>query len=98
MVWSWASKHSIPHRPGTTRYQSSHAATDWIYLTKQEWVFPRTFREPQDFIDAVVGADTKASAALGMGTDIRFDGTGIVGGALLVDSRLVHAVAFPASP
>jgi hypothetical protein len=65
-------------------------------LDETEWVFPRTFREPQDFIDAVIGADTKASAALGMGTDIRFDGSGIVGGALLVDSTLVHVVAFPA--
>ena len=34
--------------------------------------------------------------ALGLGADLRLHGTGVVGGALVVDDAVVHLVAFPA--
>jgi len=53
-------------------------------------------RTPSQFIDALASLQVNGSPALGLGTDIRFGSADIVGAALVVHDRLVHAVAFPA--
>jgi len=50
--------------------------------------------DPREFIDAVASAAVKTSPAIGLGTDIRFEGRGFAGAALVLDGTVVHALAF----
>lgn len=46
------------------------------------------------FLDRLAAADERQYPAVGLGTDIRLAGPGVVGGALVVDGDCVHMVAF----
>ncbi len=46
------------------------------------------------FLERVAGARMASFPAIGLGTDIRLTGPGLVGGGLVVDERLVHLAAF----
>jgi len=46
------------------------------------------------FISGLAAADVKSYPAVGLGTDIRLTGPGVIGGALAVDEHLVHMAAF----
>jgi len=47
------------------------------------------------FIEAVTESSGETYAALGLGTDVRFESGALRGAALVVDERVVHLVAFP---
>lgn len=51
--------------------------------------------EPQGFLQAVGEAPLDAFPAIGLGSDVRVGGNAVVGGALVVDDRVVHILAFP---
>jgi hypothetical protein len=53
--------------------------------------------DPGRFLQALGAAATETFAAIGVGTDVRLGGGGVVGGALVVADRLVHLLAFPAT-
>jgi len=46
------------------------------------------------FLGELAGSRTDRFPAVGMGLDLRFEGAGVVGGALVAGDRLVHLVAF----
>lgn len=50
--------------------------------------------EPQVLLAAAAGAATTTFKALGQGEDLRLEGPGLTGGALLKDGRVVHLCAF----
>lgn len=50
--------------------------------------------EVSAFIDALTGIEADRYPAIGEGEDLRFDQLGLTGGALQVEDRLVHLVAF----
>jgi hypothetical protein len=50
--------------------------------------------DPRSFVTTVAAAAAGEFKSLGLGTDIRFDGDGIAGGALVADDRVVHLTAF----
>ena len=54
-------------------------------------------RGAREFIDALASLSVRESPAVGLGTDIRFEGQDIAGAALVLDGRVLHAVAFPVS-
>ncbi len=47
------------------------------------------------FLDKIKSADAIAFPAIGLGKDLRLEGSGITGGALVVEDRCVHLCAFP---
>ena len=49
------------------------------------------------FLEAVTDSSADAYAALGLGTDVRFESRALRGAALVVDDRVVHLLAFPAA-
>lgn len=49
---------------------------------------------PQQFLQIVRSLTVLESPALGLGTDVRFEGHGIAGAALVVDGAPIHTVAF----
>jgi hypothetical protein len=49
----------------------------------------------KSFLDQVAAISTTAHLAIGLGTDHRFDGSSISGGALVVDDEVLHVAAFP---
>jgi hypothetical protein len=54
--------------------------------------------EPPDlpgFLHAIAAATAQEFAAIGSGFDVRFDGPGVNGGALVADGTVIHLVAFP---
>jgi len=52
---------------------------------------------PEVFLAALKQASRQRFPAIGVGDDVRIDGDSIVGGGLVVDGKVVHLVAFPAS-
>jgi len=52
---------------------------------------------PEVFLAALKQASRERFPAIGVGEDVRIDGDSIVGGGLVVDGKVVHLVAFPAS-
>jgi len=53
--------------------------------------------QPKRFLKAVQAAPRQQLKAIGLGEDVRINGKKIVGGALAVDGKLIHLVAFPAA-
>ncbi len=53
--------------------------------------------QPKRFLKAVQAAPREEFKAIGLGDDVRINGRKIVGGALAVDGKLVHLVAFPSA-
>ena len=53
--------------------------------------------QPKKFLKAVQAAPREQFKAIGLGEDVRINGEKILGGALAVDGKLVHLVAFPAA-
>jgi len=53
--------------------------------------------QPRTFLRAVQAAPVARFKAIGLGEDVRIDDKKTIGGALAVDGRLVHLVAFPAA-
>ena len=53
--------------------------------------------QPKKFLKAVQTAPLERFKAIGLGEDVRINGKKIVGGALAVEGKLVHLVAFPAA-
>jgi len=53
--------------------------------------------QPEVFLSALKQAARERFPAIGVGEDVRIDGVAIVGGGLVVDGKVVHLVAFPAS-
>jgi len=51
--------------------------------------------EPALFVDAIANAPLEMFPAIGLGSDVRIGGDAVVGGALVVDDRVVHILAFP---
>jgi hypothetical protein len=51
--------------------------------------------EPHSFLQAVGEAPLDVFPAIGLGSDVRVGGEAVVGGALVVDDRVVHILAFP---
>jgi hypothetical protein len=51
--------------------------------------------EPALFLDAIANAPLETFPAIGLGSDVRIGGDAVVGGALVVDDRVVHILAFP---
>jgi hypothetical protein len=51
-------------------------------------------KKARAFLDRLAAADERQYPAVGLGTDIRLTGRGVVGGALLVDDDCVHLAAF----
>jgi hypothetical protein len=51
--------------------------------------------EPHSFLQAVGEARLDVFPAIGLGSDVRVGGEAVVGGALVVDDRVVHILAFP---
>ena len=47
-----------------------------------------------EWVNELVAADTRTFAAIGEGVDLRLDAPGLVGGALVVNARIVHLAAF----
>lgn len=54
--------------------------------------------EVRRFLDSIRSADAERFPALGEGEDIRLSGTGVAGGALALDGRLVHLAGFCVDP
>jgi hypothetical protein len=50
--------------------------------------------DPGGFLDRLASTGGQEFAAIGLGRDLRFEGSGIAGAALLLDDRVVHLVAF----
>lgn len=53
--------------------------------------------QPMTFLKAVEAAPREAFKAVGLGEDVRIGGETIAGGALTVDGKVIHLVAFPAA-
>jgi len=53
--------------------------------------------QPEVFLSALKQASRDRFPAIGVGEDVRIAGDSIVGGGLVVDGKVVHLVAFPAS-
>jgi ARG/rhodanese/phosphatase superfamily protein len=51
--------------------------------------------EPALFLDALGNAPLETFPAVGLGSDVRLGGDGVIGGALVVDDNVVHLLAFP---
>ena len=51
--------------------------------------------QPAHFLSAVKTAAQERFPAIGLGEDVRISGNTIVGGALTVDGKVIHLVAFP---
>ena len=51
--------------------------------------------EPQRFLQAIGEAPVETFPAIALGSDVRICGDAVVGGALVVDDRVVHILAFP---
>jgi hypothetical protein len=49
------------------------------------------------FLTAVRQATRERFKAIGLGEDVRISGDNVVGGALTVDGKVVHLVAFPSA-
>jgi hypothetical protein len=58
---------------------------------------PDVTPQPEVFLSALKQASRDRFPAIGVGEDVRIDGDSIVGGGLVVDGKVVHLVAFPAS-
>jgi len=52
---------------------------------------------PEAFLSALKQAARERFPAIGAGEDVRISGDSVVGGGLVVDGKVVHLVAFPAS-
>lgn len=53
--------------------------------------------QPERFLTAVKKARAERFKAIGLGEDLRISGDKVVGGALMVDGKVVHLVAFPSA-
>ena len=53
--------------------------------------------QPKKFLKAVQTAPLERFKAIGLGEDVRISGKKVAGGALAVDGKLIHLVAFPAA-
>ena len=53
-----------------------------------------TRKAAKAFLSGLAAADVRSYPAVGLGTDIRLTGPGVIGGALAVDEHLVHMAAF----
>jgi len=53
--------------------------------------------QPKKFLKAVQAAPLERFKAIGLGEDVRINGKEVAGGALAVDGKLIHLVAFPAA-
>lgn len=54
----------------------------------------RARRDPARFLASVAKAQAKTFPAIGLGADVRLQGPRLTGAALVVDERVVHALAF----
>jgi len=59
---------------------------------------PDATPQPAVFLSALKQATRERFPAIGVGEDVRIAGEAIVGGGLVVAGKVVHLVAFPASP
>ena len=55
---------------------------------------PKAKKKARAFLERLCAADERRYPAVGLGTDIRLTGPGVVGGALLVEDDCVHLAAF----
>ena len=56
--------------------------------------FRRAREAFQEFLDTLSQCSIRSFSALGLGEDIRIDGSRVVGGGLVVDDRIVHLGVF----
>jgi hypothetical protein len=59
---------------------------------------PQEPQPPEDFLAAVTAAKGETYPAVGLGEDVRLEGTEVVGAALVADGRVVHRSAFRSNP
>ena len=50
------------------------------------------------FVERLMSSQASAFPAVGEGTDVRFEGAGALGAALVASDRAIHVSAFPAGP
>lgn len=65
--------------------------------TSGERAAPQQPQPPEDFLAAVTAAKAETYPAVGLGEDVRLEGTNVVGAALVADGRVVHLSAFRSS-
>ena len=53
--------------------------------------------KPGEFLTFLERCEQKTYPSVGLGTDVRFDGPGIIGSALMVDGKVLHMAVFSAS-
>ena len=58
---------------------------------------PQQPQPPEDFLAAVTAAKAESYPAVGLGEDVRLEGTNVDGAALVADGRIVHLSAFRSS-
>ena len=64
----------------------------------EPWSTPPALEQAREFLSKVADGEVWQYDAVGLGHDIRIDAPGIVAGGLLVDSSLLHLVAFAELP
>ena len=69
-------------------------ALDAIDPSRLNDAAPRRFPGPRDFLDRLAQADTHAFPSPGLGRDLRLEGEGLRGAALVWEGRVIHLVAF----
>jgi hypothetical protein len=52
--------------------------------------------DPGDVLARIMAATLEPAPAIGLGTEFRLDGGGVVGAALVAEDRVAHLAAFPA--
>lgn len=62
--------------------------------TSAERRAPQRPQPPEDFLASVTAAKAETYPAVGLGEDVRLEGTNVVGAALVADGRIVHLSAF----
>ena len=65
--------------------------------TSAEREAPQQPQPPEDFLASVTAAKAERYPAVGLGEDVRLEGTDVVGAALVADGRIVHLSAFRSS-
>jgi hypothetical protein len=59
---------------------------------------PAKRKEARAFLEDVAAAKIRRFGAVGLGSDLRLDGAGLVGGGLAVDGKLIHLAVFAMRP
>jgi ARG/rhodanese/phosphatase superfamily protein len=66
-----------------------------VYGDGHTQISPQTIRaDAERFLAAIAGARHREANSVGLGTDVRFDGTGVIGAALVVRENVLHLSGF----